>query len=100
MDAQDSENILQALLGESNKGRQTLVQQGGALSLVKDGWKYIAPNDGLAYLALTSIESGNAATPQLYDLKSDIGEKNNLADKYPDKVKELAGLLQKIRVAN
>jgi len=54
----------------------------------------------LAYLALTSIESGNAATPQLYDLKSDIGEKNNLADKYPDKVKELAGLLQKIRVAN
>ena len=100
VDAQDSENILQALLGESNKGRQTLVQQGGALSLVKDGWKYIAPNDGLAYLALTSIESGNAATPQLYDLKSDIGEKNNLADKYPDKVKELAGLLQKIRVAN
>ena len=100
VDAQDSENILQALLGESKKGRQTLVQQGGALSLVKDGWKYIAPNDGLAYLALTSIESGNAATPQLYDLKSDIGEKNNLADKYPDRVKELAGLLQKIRAAN
>ena len=100
VDAQDSENILQALLGESNKGRQTLVQQGGALSLVKDGWKYIAPNEGVAYLELTSIESGNAATPQLYDLKSDIGEKNNLADKYPDKVKELAGLLQKIRVAN
>ena len=100
VDEQDSENILQALLGESNKGRQTLVQQGGALSLVKDGWKYIAPNEGVAYLELTSIESGNAATPQLYDLKSDIGEKNNLADKYPDKVKELAGLLQKIRVAN
>jgi len=99
-DGPDSENILPALLGESNKGRQALVQQGGAFSVVKDGWKYIAPNNGAAYLALTDIEPGNAATPQLYDLKSDIGEKNNLADKYPERVKELAGLLEKIRAAN
>jgi len=35
--------------------------------------------------------------PQLYDLKNDLGERNNLAEKYPDKVKELQGLLKKIK---
>lgn len=32
---------------------------------------------------------------QLYNLKDDIGEKNNLADKNPKKAEELLGLLQK-----
>jgi arylsulfatase A-like enzyme len=32
---------------------------------------------------------------QLYNLKDDVGEKNNLASKNPDQVKELMGLLQK-----
>jgi len=30
-------------------------------------------------------------------LKTDIGEKNNLAEKYPGKTKELAELLEKIK---
>lgn len=96
-DAPDSENLLGALLGTTKKGRELLVQQGGALSIVKDGWKYIEPNSGVALFALTNIESGNAPIAQLYDLKNDIGEKNNLAEKYPERVKELAGLLQQIR---
>ena len=40
------------------------------------------------------IESGNSPAPQLYNLKDDIGEKKNLADAYPDKVKELDQLLK------
>ncbi|MEY4106801.1 MAG: hypothetical protein RL181_1143, partial [Bacteroidota bacterium] len=34
---------------------------------------------------------------QLYHLKSDIGERENLAEKYPEKIAELSQLLESIR---
>lgn len=96
-EAMDSEAMLPALLGATKQGRSTLVTQGGALGLIKDNWKYIEPNKGAAFFPLTGIESGNAPLPQLYYLKNDIGEKNNLAEKHSGKVKELSLLLQKIK---
>lgn len=97
-DAMDSEDVLKAILGKSTNGRSVLVEQGiGTLAIVKDQWKYIEPNDGPAMSLLTNTELGNNPHPQLYDLKSDIGEKNNLSEKYPEKVTELSGLLQKIK---
>jgi arylsulfatase A-like enzyme len=101
-DAADSENVLDALLGKSNKGRSVLVEQGGALAIIKDEWKYIPPNDGPVNTGptLTNIETGNLNAPQLYNLKTDIGEKNNLAEKYPNKTKELAALLERIKTKN
>jgi arylsulfatase A-like enzyme len=96
-EAADSEDILDALLGKANHGREVLVQQGGAFSIVKSNWKYIEPNSGEAFNKLTGIETGNSPAPQLYDLNKDIGEKNNLAEKYPEKVKELSALLEKIK---
>lgn len=95
-DAPDSENTLDAFLGKSTKGRSVFVEQGGALSIVKDGWKCISPNDGPAFSALVSIETGNLPEPQLYNLNDDVSEKNNLATKYPEKVKELMELLKQI----
>lgn len=98
-DAKDSEDVMAALLGKTAKGRSELVKQGGALSIIKDDWKYISPRNGAANTGpdLTNIETGNAPTPQLYNLKEDIGEKTNLAEKYPEKVKELAALLETIK---
>jgi arylsulfatase A-like enzyme len=98
-EATDSENILSALLGKTNKGRSALVKQGGALSIIKDGWKYIEPRKGPANTnpKLTNIETGNALTPQLYNLNEDIGEQTNLADRFPQKTKELADLLETVR---
>ena len=100
--ATDSENILKALKGNSKTGRTQLVKQGGALSIIKDGFKYIEPNNGPANTGplLTNIETGNSPQPQLYDLKKDIAEKNNLAQQYQDKVKELKDLLEKIKRNN
>jgi len=46
---------------------------------------------------LTGNEIGNDPQPQLFNLKEDIGEKNNVAAQYPDKVKELLAELEKIR---
>jgi arylsulfatase A-like enzyme len=85
---------MNALLGIDKKGRTFLIEQAATLAIIKDNWKYIKPNDGPAYYALTDTESGNALTPQLYNLADDKGEKNNLAGKYPDKVRELEALLQ------
>ncbi len=92
-DATDSENLMDAFLGRSDKGRSVYIEQGGALAIVKDGWKYITPNNGAPYNNLVDIETGNSTEPQLYNLNNDIGEKHNLAAQYPDKVKALKALL-------
>jgi len=99
-EALDSEDHLDALLGKTGKGRTTLVEQAGTLAIVNGDWKYISPSTGPAYYALTATESGNSTVPQLYNLMNDIGEKNNLAEKYPEKVKELQQLLEIIKNKN
>ncbi|MES2417719.1 MAG: arylsulfatase [Bacteroidota bacterium] len=94
-EAGDSEDVLAAFLGKSKKGRAELMVQGGALSIINDGWKYIIPNKGVAYNKLVGIETGNLATEQLYNLNNDLSEKNNLASQYPEKVKALRILLER-----
>jgi arylsulfatase A-like enzyme len=89
----DGEDMINAFLGKDKKGRTSLIEQARTLAIVKDEWKYIKPNNGAAYYKLTGTESGNSPQQQLYNLKDDAGEKNNLAEKYSDKVKELEVLL-------
>ncbi len=96
-DAPDSNNILPALLGKSKAGRAHLVEQAGTLSLIKGGWKYIEPSKGAKINQNTNTELGNDPNPQLYNLANDLGERHNLADRYPKKVEELAALLKRIR---
>lgn len=95
-DAADSKNTLDAFLGKSEKGRDVLIEQGlKNLAIIKDSWKYIPANDGKPLDELVNIETGNSKEPQLYNLSEDLGEKNNLAAKFPEKVKELSALLNK-----
>ena len=97
-EATDSEDMINVLLGKTNKGRTVLIKQGiTSLAIVKDNWKYIEPNKGPEINLLTNIELGNSLLPQLYDLENDLGEKNNLATQKAEIVFELAGLLQKIK---
>jgi arylsulfatase A-like enzyme len=100
-DAPDSKNTLDAFLGKSDKGRAVLIEQGGnasgkggTLAIVKDNWKFIPPNDGILIQPLVNIETGNSKEPQLYNLNEDMREKNNLAQKFPEKVKELSILFE------
>ncbi len=97
-EAPDSYNILNALLGKTRSGRDILVEQGSTLSIIKGDWKYIEPNDGAAYYKLTDTETGNSLSPQLYDLKKDIGERKNVAEENPKIVSGLSALLQKIKM--
>jgi arylsulfatase A-like enzyme len=95
----DSFDHLDALLGKSVKGREWLVGQSsaGKLTLIRGDWKYIEPGDGPRIYANTNTESGNDPMPQLYNLKSDLGEKNNVAPENQTIVKELTEILAKIK---
>lgn len=97
--ARDSENVLPALLGTSKTARGVLVEQAGSLSLRQGHWKYIAPSQGPRIQQNTNTELGNDPGPQLYDLAADEGERNNLATTRPEKVRELAAILNGIRRA-
>jgi arylsulfatase A-like enzyme len=96
-DAPDSFNLLNALLGETQSGRDHLVEHANALSIIKGDWKYIEPNNGPRINRNVNIELGNDPEAQLYNLKTDIGEKNNIASQNPDKLQELSTLLNKIK---
>jgi len=96
-DAPDSLDMLRALTGRSPRGRDTLVEQGGALSLIAGTWKYVEPSGGARVGQGTNIELGNDPQPQLYNLADDIGETRNVAAAHQEKVRELAGMLKSIR---
>ena len=96
-DGPDSFIETEALLGNTNKGRDWLVEHSGRLSVMRGDWKYIEPGPGEKLQINTNTETGNNANPQLYNLNIDIGEKNNLARHNPDLVKELSDLLKKIK---
>jgi arylsulfatase A-like enzyme len=95
--APDSVDVLPALMGRSHSGRDSLVQQASSLSLRAGKWKYITPSKGPAVNANVAIETGNNAEPQLYDLVTDPGERKNLAAQFPERVREMAAMLNKIR---
>jgi len=95
--APDSEDHSAALLGKSPQGRTALVEQANILALRTGPWKYIPPSQGVRLNPNTNIEMGAAPEPQLYNLAADLGETRNLADQHPDRVKEMAATLAKIR---
>lgn len=98
-EATDSFAIMDALIGKTKIGRESIVKQGGALSYTKGNWKYIEPNANQPVNKLTGTELGNNPKPQLYDLSKDLAEKNNLASQYPNKVKLMGEELQRIKDA-
>ena len=93
----DSRDVLPALLGASPEGREWLVTQAGGLSVVAGRWRYIEPRGGPRRNPDTNVEVGNDAEPQLYDTEADPGETRNLGSEQPEKVKELAALLARVR---
>jgi arylsulfatase A-like enzyme len=86
--APDSVNVLPALLGETQEGRELLVEQGRNIALRQKNWKFIEP---------VKQNAGGAQKAQLYDLGENLAEQHNLASEQPQKVKELAKVLDGIR---
>jgi len=95
-DAPDSINILSALLGRAQMGRQSLVEEAGSLSLVNHSWKVIRASDRPAFDPNTRTELGNAPEPQLYDRIADPAEKHNVAAAHPQIVNNMLATLNQI----
>jgi arylsulfatase A-like enzyme len=62
--------------------------QGTPLAVRQGRWKLIPP---------FTPPSGKPRPAELYDLGADLPEADNLAEKHPEKVKALAGLLDELR---
>jgi arylsulfatase A-like enzyme len=96
-DALDSLNLLTALLGTTEMGRDNLVEHAGVLSLRQGHWKLIESGKGPAVLANTATETGQTAQAQLFNLALDLSEQNDVSAHHPAKVKQMRELLQAIR---
>lgn len=94
----DSKNVLDALLGNSKKGREHLVIEAGARTALRSGdWAYIPPYKGQPVNTQVNIELGNSPEPLLYNLNKDLGQQENLAATNPEKLKEMVKIYKSIR---
>ncbi len=97
--APDSENMLGALRGCDPRGRDNVVEQNntGAISILEGDWKYIPASQGRTISENTDVETGHSPSPQLYNVKSDPGERRNIAAENAGKVADLAAKLEAVK---
>lgn len=96
-EAPDSYNLLPQLMGESNAGRDKMIEEAFVLAVRDGDWKYIEPGrKAPQWLKNKKIESGLMETPQLFNLKDDIREQHNIIDQHPEKAKEMKQLLNEL----
>ena len=97
--APDSYNYLGTLLGTDNADRPWVIEQASdhTLSVRTKDWKYIETSDGPKMVPWgPKIETGYSKAPQLYDM-TQVGEQDNLAEKRPESVYQLQGILKGVR---
>ncbi|NLR94624.1 sulfatase family protein [Flammeovirga agarivorans] len=99
--AVDSKNMLRPLLGETDKGRDFMVEEGFSLAIRNGQWKYIQPipKDRRIpnFMEKTKkIEGGLSRKPQLFNLDNDLQERINIASQHPEIVELLQHKLDSI----
>ena len=98
--AEDSFNVLPSFLGEAIQEpiRSSIIlhSPNGNFAIRQGPWKYI---EGKPSPTLTKISRKDELVAQLYNLRDDPGEQNNLLDERPDVANRLASLLQKQRTS-
>ena len=83
------------LLGKRETGREHFYFQGAGVRHGK--WKYLKAN---AHFHGYAREDDRKKEEELYDLEADLGERKNLAAKYPKKVAELKALMVSIEAGD
>ncbi|MRX46998.1 sulfatase family protein [Pedobacter puniceum] len=101
-EALDSFDALPVLLGKDKKGRKYIIEEAFTLALRVGDWKYIHPVSMSTpqWLDHKKVESALSKQVQLYNLKADPAEKNNIAAKHPKKVIKMQALLEEIKQGN
>ncbi|NND07316.1 MAG: arylsulfatase [Saprospiraceae bacterium] len=97
---EDSQNLLDVLLGVSSQGREELILEATSRTAYRQGdWVMIPPYAGPAKNEHVNIELGNDPDFQLYNLASDLPQQANLAISEPEILKEMLAAFEKIRGA-
>lgn len=98
---EDSQNILEVLLGNSTEGRENLIIEASARTAFRAGdWVMIPPYNGKKINKQVNIELGNDTSYQLYNLTEDLAQQQNLATTNPQKLEELVAKFEAIRGSN
>lgn len=98
--SEDGQSLMTILKGEDQSGRDNLVNHSGngVFALRKGDWKLILSNKSGGFSDHKHPNGFGIETPsQLYNLKNDPGEKDNLYKQFPEKVAELEQELEKIK---
>jgi len=94
----DSKDILNAFLGKSNKGRDHLLIEANSRTALRSGdWLMIPPYKGNKFNKKVNIDVGIRPEFQLYNLKQDVGQEQNLAETSPEKLAELIKVYESLR---
>lgn len=94
----DSKDFSNVFLGKKNKGRENLIIEATSRTAIRQGdWLMIPPYAGPSTNAEVNIELGNSADYQLYNLKNDMGQQNNVAKENPKKLQHCLNNFIKIR---
>ncbi len=88
----DGISFLPTLLGEENQETHKFLywefHEGTGSQAIRQGkWKAVR----------LDVKTDNPSPLELYDLSQDIGEENNIADEFPEKVRELDSLMKVAR---
>jgi len=88
----DGVSFLPALLGKPGQEKHDFLywefhELGGRQAIRKDNWKFVRYD----------VLNGDKATTELYDLRTDMGETNNIAAQHPEVVNDMLELLKKSR---
>ncbi|WP_430811961.1 MULTISPECIES: sulfatase family protein [unclassified Carboxylicivirga] len=98
-EAPDSYPMWSTFAGQSDEGRDFLLEESVTLSLRHGNYKYIHPtNKKAAWIKEEkNIEAGTSTEPQLFDLSSDVGERVNIAHKKKKLVKMMQAEIARIK---
>ena len=95
--SRDGKDLATVLFRNSGSGRSDLILEAQTKTALKSqNWVLIPPYSGPIKNPNTNVESGNAATYQLYNLDVDIHQQNNLALSNPKKLNEMIKQYQQI----
>lgn len=92
----DSKDLLNVLIGKSEKGRNELVlEASGRLAFRQGNFLLIPPGKGQKIIRDVNIETGLSPEFQLYDLAKDSGQMHNIARQYPQLREKMLIAMQK-----
>lgn len=95
-DAPDSENHINAWLGKSLTARTVLLEEAYAFGLRMGDYKFILPKKDPTvpeWITKKFVDPGFSSEAQLFNLKNDPSETNNVAEKNPEVVAKMQKLV-------